>query len=515
MLDVEFDKATSVRPSLAVEFTERYVRIMRFERKTDNNFALRSFNELELPSGAVVDGVVVQPDIVAEQLTKAIETSQPHSVNTAYTICLLPQEQTFFLTLDLPGISKDELSDLIKRRVSDILPMSESDIYWDWHRIRTEENRTTVQLAAVPKKIIDSYMETLVKAKLTSLLFEPSAISTSRLVYTVDAELSKQSVLVEATHKSFVVSLMDDGEIMFSSEVAIQPASVKDNVRILLRKIEQVMGYRKSDKSVDIKTGHILIYGESDAIPIDELLKQLAELGINNASRINYSIESRYLSQHIEKRNKDVYIPLIGAAIRGMGREKQGTTTINLVPQIAKVEFGRQELTNTLRKYLIFVGINIFLLIIMVFVVSTDINGRVEQLNERYQAVLNLSESTKVKEIQKNIDDLNTTTSQNLKLVNSIFDWDKLMSSIANIAPEDMTLHNLTVIPTTTGVVRDSWDVVITGTAGSRSSVIAMTDRMRQGGLFTNVKLPLESLEDGQNVNFSIEAKVKYTGLLP
>lgn len=514
MLDVEFDKATSVRPSLAVEFANGFVRIMRFERKTENNFALRAFNEVELPAGTIENGVIVQTDVAATTLTKAIETSQPHNVNTAYTIGILPQTYTFFLTLELPGIAKEELSDLIKRKVGDILPMSESEVYWDWHRIRTEENRTTIQLAAVPKEIIDSYMQTLDKAKLVSLLFEPSAVSTSRLVYTVDPELSKHSVLVEMTDNSFIVALMSNGDIAFSSDVSIQPVSVKENVRILLRKVEQVMGYDKL-ANLDIKSCPILIYGQNSTIRIDETVKLLIEMGAANANRINYSIESKYLAGHIEKHGKDVYIPLIGAAIRGMGKEKQGTTTINLIPQVAKLEFGRQELASTLRRYLVFVGINIILLILMIFAVSAQTSRQVAQISERYASVLNLSESAKVRDIQQSINDLNEITGQNLELVNSIFDWDKLMQAIASVTPQDVTLHNFSAIPATSGLTQDSWEIVITGTASSRSSVIAMTDLMRQGGLFNEVKLPLESLEDERNVNFSIEAKIKYTGLLP
>ncbi|MCA9378831.1 pilus assembly protein PilM [Candidatus Dojkabacteria bacterium] len=514
MLDVEFDKATSVRPSLAVEFADGFVRVMRFERKTDNNFALRAFNEVELPAGTIENGVITQTDVVATTLAKAIETSQPHSVNTVYTIGILPQDYTFFLTIELPGIAKEELSDLIKRKVGDILPMSESEVYWDWHRIRTEENRTTIQLAAVPKNIINSYMETFDKAKLIALLFEPSAVSTSRLVYTVDPELSKHSVLVEATETSFIVSLMSNGDIIFSSDVTIQPVSSKENVRILLRKIEQVIGYDKT-ANIDIKTCAILVYGQNPNISIEDTIKSLNEMGAANANRINYSIESKYLAGHIEKHGKDVYIPLIGAAIRGMGKEKQGTTTINLIPQVAKVEFGRQELANTLRRYLVFVGINVLLLIVMIFVVSAETTKRVEQLSERYESVLNLSESAKVRDVQESINNLNSITGKNLKLVNSVFDWDKLMSAIAAVTQPDIVLNNMSAVPATSGLTQDSWEIVLTGTAVSRSSVITMTDLMRQGGLFNSVKLPLESLEDGQNVNFTIEAKVKYTSLLP
>lgn len=511
MLDVEFDKATSVHPTIAVQFQQGFVRLIQFETRSQNTFELRSFAEVPLSDGIVQNNVITNPEAAAEAISKGLESARPKSVNTNYAICLLPPETTFFFTIDLPGTLKSELKAILTRQIGSILPMPVTEVYWDWHRIGIENNKTHIQLAAVDRKVVDSYIETLSKAKLTPLLVEPETIAAARLVSSVDAQYAKSSILVQLYKQTATLSLLNDHDVVFSSEIGTANLSPKEISKSISRKVTEILRYAhvKSDKEQETP---LLIFGSTGII--EELLPALEEQGIKNASRINYKIENKELEESMKPEHKDEYIPLMGAAIRGLGKATSIGTTLNLVPQQVKDKFQLTQLSKMMRSYLTFVAINVVLLVMLVALVSINMDRRVRDLTERYQAIINFSESQKANSIENSINTLNTNSSDLKKLIGSIYDWDKLFNLFESSTPNGIVLHNLAVEPTVQSVSSGQMSVSISGVANNRSLVLDMIQTLRQSKLLTDIKLPLESLQVNKNVSFIIEARLIIKQLL-
>ncbi len=513
MIDVEFDKATNIRPSIALEFTGELIRVMQFDNRENNTFELRSFCEVAMPPNSMEEGRIINPRETSQLVLEALETCKPRIPSSTYAISVIDQQHTFFITLEFPILSKEELRSLLSRQIKDILPMAESDVYWDWHRLPQTENKIPIQIAAVPKVIIDSHTDTLVKAKLTPLLFEPRTLSSARLITTVDPKAQKRFLTIDVSRNSYYISLVQNGELAFVAEQPVQPINTKENVRILRRKISEVLEYGTGKENQEISEMPIFLYGK-ESTAVTDLLDEFIQAGFKNTSRINYSMQGEDQAHDLGSKNKDSYIALMGAAIKGMARPKEDRTALNLVPQLAKDTFRRREMASTLRNYLVFVAVNVCLLVILTIATSAVITQRVTDLEQRYAAVINFSESEKVIELEKAIGQLNSTSAETRNLIAKIYDWGQILELLNRVTPAGVTLINTVVDLDSNLPGSNYWIFTVSGQAQDRINVIEMTEALRNSDLVENVKLPLESLEAGSDVRFVIEAQIPFDNLL-
>ncbi len=523
IVDIEFDKAASVRSAIAVEFTANSVRVMQLYRKNSksNIFSVRSYGEAKLNAGDISDGIIQNPTVVGMKLNEAIQASNPRRPDTQYCICLIPQHRTFLTVLDLPAVEKEELREILERRVAEIIPMQESEVYWDWHRIQTTDSKTKVQLAAVPKAMIDSYMQTLEGAKLIPLLFEPSATAASRVAFPSDSSqlqnLSPEPViLLELKAEYGVISLQQQGGIVFSTDISLKSDSMAEKVIVLEQKISEIAEYSQTHLKVKPQKSEIttLVFGMKQQI--DTLLPLLQERSSSPIQIINPKTESPEVSQFLQQHSDLSFFPLLGAATRGV-QDYGEESTLNLIPQKAKEAFRKKELYNVLRDYLMFVAINTVFLVFMLLIVAFQVRSRVDDLQSKYESILAISNSPIVNEIEDSVDLLNARTTELNSLITSLYDWTLLTDMLNTATPPGVVVSSLVANPNAEqdGALRTSWTLTIAGQAGDRETVLRYVNNLRNAGLLEEVKLPLESLQDSNNTNFVIEAVLPFKGLLP
>lgn len=506
MLDLEFDKATNIRRTFALEFTESTIRLLQFEERSSKGW-VRAFSEVEVPAGTIENFQIMNPQAAGDALVKALAESEPGHVATSYTICLIPQQLVFLTTIDVAVMPKKELAELMKRKIQDVIPMAEAEVYWDWHRLETINNNYRIQLVAAPRALIDSYMATLAHAKIVPLLFEPSAIAAGRVVmYTEPARGDSRDVLIEVTDKNYILSLLLNGHAVFSTEVPLQSDMHEYNLKQLVVKITEINNYfgGKADENLEV-----WMYGEPEEVT--RLHMELPKLVSYKVSTIGYTRNKVQIMEFLTKKKINDYVSLIGAAIKGLAKGNQEMSSLNLVPQKAKEAYSKKELLYMLRKYLSFLAIDVVALVILMLVVSNIFYERVNSIKERYDAIINFSNSEKITTIENSINKLNSSVTEVRSLTSNLYDWQKLFDHFNSLTPAAVTIHTLTMQPNTDGLT--VWDIGITGTATDRSSVINFLDNLENSKFFIEVKLPLESLENGQNVNFTIEAKLPFKNL--
>lgn len=510
LLDVEFDKVVNLNTSLCIEIVGSRLRVLQFDSAKKNVYNLRFYAEMTFAADQILDGVVLNPVKVGTELAKLISKPHPRLPTTDNVVFLIPQEQSFFITMELPGVSKDELRSIIGNRIGELLPMEVKDVYWDWHRIATVNNKTRTQLAAVSRKTIDSYMQTLQAAKLNPLLFIPREVAAASLLGTIDAELTNTCLLLDAKPGYIILTVVVDNEVVFSSNVVVGTGSVRANSRLIIQNMATAVRYCLGENK-PLAEVPILVHGSTG--DIENLVSTLQAEKLK-ASPILYKIEDQDTQSYLDEANKAEYIALMGGAVRGLGQTDPNHTSINLVPDTAKIEYRRNQLSQVLKRYLALLLIDIALLAILGFFVTIWLNGQLLQAQERREASLRVSESERINEVQTLINKLNLNTAETKKVIGSLFNWDALLEELTAITPTGVIIESLSAEQDPLNVTGDYWVFSVSGVAALRQDVLQMADRMRDSKLYTNVVVPLGSLETGTNVDFTIEAQVKFKALL-
>jgi hypothetical protein len=516
MLDINFDRAANVRKTVAVEFNERSVRILQFRKHGNDGYTLRSFLELKLSKGSNIDGVIQDPKVVGNAIMRYLPQAKPAAPDTSYAICVIPQQYIFFMSLDIPSVSEDEVGKVVENKVSDLIPMAVEDVYWDWRVIGKNKNKLQVQLAAVPRRIIDSYMQTLEEAKLIPLLFEPSAEAASRVGRANEGD--ETLILVELSQLSAIISISKGENILFSTDMPLGlGAETGIHTKQLLAKIEELIVYTDSGDGKERQNARIRLYGEPKIV--ESVLQSLQKVDTPyNISRIKYQHSAdNSISQLLPEEVLDGYVALIGSGIRGLPGYSSQQVTLNLVPQEAKRAFTKRELAGILRKYLSFIALDVGIIIVALALVQGQTWATVETLNERYKTIQTVTESQRVKQLESAITELNSDSLKVIDIQDKLYNWEKVLDVLNKTTPAGITISGFSVLPpqaVLSGPVGTHYNVTISGAFTAREQLIEFVDALRAEGMLTEIKLPVSSFEGGQLGQFTLEARLAISLLL-
>lgn len=516
ILDIDFDKAASDRKNVAIEFTENSLRILQLEQSS-GKLKVKSFAEVEINPEFIKDGIIQKPVAVGSKLVEALAKVKPNKIDTPYAICLIPQEYTFITTIQLPAIQKEELRELVLRKVEDVIPMNLEDVYWDWHRLGTQKRKTSLQIAAVPKQLINSYMDTLKTARLTPLLFEPTSAAAFRTQEKGQKEnknaTKSPTVLLEVNSRHGVLSVVHKNGIVFSTELPMEETQPMDMVGAFDKKLQEISQYIQTQLKIENNESlNIAVYGGHQET--DELITKLSQNPSYKISKVTYQNQLSEITEVIPSNKLGNYVPLIGAGIRGLSKYTEGSS-INLIPQIAKEMFQRKELIHIIRNYLTFIAVDVALIVLMLLLVSFQITGRLNELQNRYESIINISESKRIKEIEVSIAELNQSSAELLALIGENYDWTQVLDVLNNTTPKEITLVNVSAIPAVDNntSITSKWTISISGLSNNRESIIKFMESLRADSILQNVKLPVESLEDEENISFVIEAELPFESI--
>lgn len=139
-----------------------------------------------LTEASLAEGIIHQGEIRdTKRLAKAIKglVTKTQGIKTRHVVVDLPEEKSFVRLLEMPLMSRQEIKNAVRFEAENYIPFSLEKVYLDSHAVQplnNEQKHTEVLLAALPRKIIDSYVTVLNQAGLVPVAMETESHSTAR-----------------------------------------------------------------------------------------------------------------------------------------------------------------------------------------------------------------------------------------------------------------------------------------------------------------------------------------------
>ncbi len=187
--------------------------------------SLVEIREITLPPGAIVNGEIVQPELVRKKLLHLLgKDGRAHQpLTTPWVVADLPEPKTFLKLIDIPAPAAELIDEDVLYQARKHLPFELEEAFVDWQIIPSETETATatqVLVGAVPKIVADSYTYLLESADLKPIALEIEAVPLCRTLIT-EAKIytgEARGILdVGATRASFIV--YDHGTIQFSTSL--------------------------------------------------------------------------------------------------------------------------------------------------------------------------------------------------------------------------------------------------------------------------------------------------------
>ena len=200
-----------------VDISDSSIKIIRLERER-GEVVLKGSADLNLKKGWVQEGIILQPDKVADLLKKAFQEI-PGLRGSKWVVASLPEEKSFFEILALPlGLKKEEIVLAARSEAEKYIPLPLEEVYLDIEPVEESSKHLHVALGAIPREVADSYLKTFKKAGLEPVFFEIETQAIARAV--IKEEYAPSPVIIldfGAARTKFVI--FSGRYIRFSSSV--------------------------------------------------------------------------------------------------------------------------------------------------------------------------------------------------------------------------------------------------------------------------------------------------------
>jgi type IV pilus assembly protein PilM len=208
----------NLRPEIiSLDISERSVKFLDIETRREKitkieNQIFKSHQKL------VENGTVINREKLIEILKKIKRRTKKRYINLA-----LPEEKSFIQMIKIPKVSEEKLEELVYYEVENYIPLSARDVYLDFQKIEPIKDHLKhyiILLVAVPRKIVDSYIEVIKSAGFQPFAFETEALAIVRAL--IPDQISYYPVLIIDIGKSRTRFIIFSGRsVRFSSSVSI------------------------------------------------------------------------------------------------------------------------------------------------------------------------------------------------------------------------------------------------------------------------------------------------------
>ncbi len=162
----------------------------------------------DFDKSAQEDGVVVNPEIIAKAAYNLFKDNLIGDITTKRVAIAIPAYRTFTRSLQLPKLKPNELKEAVELEAEQYISMPLADLYLDYEVAKQTEDSTDLFVVAVPRAIVDSYLNLAQIIGLETVLIEPTLSSSGRL-FTIDSNSDSATFIIDFGSLSSDISIFD------------------------------------------------------------------------------------------------------------------------------------------------------------------------------------------------------------------------------------------------------------------------------------------------------------------
>lgn len=289
------------KPLFGLDIGYSSIKVMQIDwskkQPTISGYGLGEFNPANIKNG-----IIVNHDQLSESILALFNNKLTGSITTRRVAVTIPVSKTYNRPVKLPKLDNKELMDAVKLEAERYIPMPLEELYLDYSIVNQTDKDTDLFVVAVPKKIIESYIELCKILNLDVVAMETTIAAGTRVLVKADRS-DIPTILIDFGSRSVDISIFDKALLVtgtvpggsddFTAKIAeklnvnteeaftikteygIDPS--KKQVEIteaatpileeLLKEIRRVLRYYEGRYSANRKIGQIVTMGGGSNMP--------------------------------------------------------------------------------------------------------------------------------------------------------------------------------------------------------------------------------------------------------
>lgn len=164
------------------------------------------------------NGVVAKPEIIAKAAQDLFKNGLVGDITTRRVAIAIPAYRTFTRALQLPKLQSKELQEAVELEAEQYISMPLEELYLDYEIVRQTADEVELFVVAVPRAIVDSYVELAQIMGLETILIEPTLGASGRL-FSIGNSSHEPSFIIDFGTLSCDISIYDEHTIVTGTVV--------------------------------------------------------------------------------------------------------------------------------------------------------------------------------------------------------------------------------------------------------------------------------------------------------
>ncbi len=154
------------------------------------------------------DGMVVKPDVIAKAVNDLFKKGLLGDISTRRVAMALPAYRTFTRSVQVPNLPANQLKEAVELEAEQYISLPLDELYLDYEIIKQTAETTELFVVAVPRKIVDSYLDLAHIMGLEAVLIEPTLSSSGRL-FSISHSSDEAAIIIDFGSVSSDISIYD------------------------------------------------------------------------------------------------------------------------------------------------------------------------------------------------------------------------------------------------------------------------------------------------------------------
>ena len=165
---------------LTIDVGFRYIKIAQVRKKNNDNLVIVNYGLGDTPKGCIKNGAITNRQMVTAEIKKVIKEN---FLTARSAKIVISGTNIISRIIMVDEVSESKMDDKVKREITECLPVNVEEHKVDYKILDTINDgkpKVKIFVTAVPKKIINSYLEMLAELDLKPISVDIPANSVSK-----------------------------------------------------------------------------------------------------------------------------------------------------------------------------------------------------------------------------------------------------------------------------------------------------------------------------------------------
>ncbi len=319
---------------VGLDIGSSHVKLLQLEHdRSSNKWRLASFGMTELPPEAIVDGSVMNTNVIVDAINELIAQ---HRVKTKQVIASVSGNAVIIKRINLPMMTLDELEESIQWEAEQYIPFDINDVNIDVQILEgasEDPGQMEVLLVAARKDLVNEYMSLIQQAGLKPIVMDVDSFAVANMFEMNYGSVEGAVALINIGASNVNIHVLRDGISAFTRDIGMGGRQFTEEIQRTLN-----ISYEEAEA---MKVGG----DESDATSMvpQEIEQVLSSVGENLAAEIQRSLDF-YLSTTAGGGLSQVFLSGGAARTPGLARaiSQQTGLPVEIVDPFRSIEIDQR-----------------------------------------------------------------------------------------------------------------------------------------------------------------------------